>query len=252
MIDPRIWDSEQVMKLTSDGFKLYVYLISQSDDEGKLTVSYQLFLSRVFPFGGPTVQDIESMVKEMDKTGLIILYCVDGKHFIRHPNWTRYQKIDRATKSSIPDPLPIVEGSSRARRGLVRNRIEVKGIEKKGIENSAAVAAIVKDTPFYHRIQEGFLKRNGDKFTDYGKEGKAIHGLMEKAQARDANNAEDLLVSVCAAFWKLKTSGDKFWSSQPFLPSALNSSSIWDRVLESMRVDEVDPEILAIIKAAPR
>jgi hypothetical protein len=71
--------------------------------------------------------------------------------------------------------------------------------------------------------------------------------LLAKARARDAEHAEDLLVSVCAAFWRLKSGNDKFWSGQPFLPSTLNASGIWDRVLESMRRDEMPEEVRAII-----
>jgi hypothetical protein len=52
---------------------------------------------------------------------------------------------------------------------------------------------------------------------------------------------------VCAAFWRLKSGNDKFWSGQPFLPSTLNASGIWDRVLESMRRDEMPEEVRAII-----
>jgi hypothetical protein len=130
MIDPRIWDSQQVMRLTPVGFKLYIYLISQADDEGRLTACYQMMASRVFPFGGVSPEEIMELVIEMDKDGLIILYSVADKEYIAHPNWTRYQKIDRPTKSTLPIPI-FDEGSTRARRGLVPNRIEVKGIERK-------------------------------------------------------------------------------------------------------------------------
>jgi hypothetical protein len=242
MIDPGIWDSEQVMQLSPAGFKLYVYLISQADDEGRLSVSYSMMASRVFPLGGASPEDVPCLVKEMDRTGLVILYVVDGKEYIEHPNWTTYQKIDRPSPSHFPIRRTIDDDSSKARA----NRIEEKGKEVKG--NRAASAAIEKTDPLYHRIEQGFLKHNGNKFTDYGKEGKAIHGLIAKARARDAEHAEGLLASVCTQFWKLKSGTDKFWTGQPFLPSALNSSSIWDRVLESMRDEKVDPELLAIIR----
>jgi hypothetical protein len=147
-------------------------------------------------------------------------------------------------------------GSSAESRTQVRpsraqgewNGMERKNGKKRRIESPAADAAIVKTDPLYHGIERGFLQHNGGKFTDYGKEGKAIQGLIEKARARDKDNAKDLLVSVCAAFWKLKQGTDKFWQGQPFLPSALNASSIWDRVLESMRREEIPPDVLAIIE----
>lgn len=264
MIDPRIWDSEQVMRLNPVAFKVYVYTISAADDHGKLPVCFEMLASRVFPFNGVNVEQVRDAVIEMDKIGLIILYVVDGKDFIKHPNWTKYQKIDHPSESSVPDPANdtgAIPERSRKRRyssrklrcnGIEENRIEVKGIE---IEPPAAVAAIVNTDPLYHRIEQGFLKHNGERFTDYAKEGAAIHGLIKKARARDAYHAEDLLVSVCAAFWKLKqsdTSARGFWRSQPFTPSALNSGAIWDRVLESMRREEVDPAVAELITGAAK
>lgn len=130
----------------------------------------------------------------------------------------------------------------------VAKECPLNGREGKGIEGKGKTAVAVLETPFLHRIEEGFLKHNGGRFTDYGKERAAIHKLFDKARARDSEHTEDLLVSVCAQFWKLKQGNDKFWRSQPFLPSALNASSIWDRVIESMRRDEVPADVKAIIE----
>jgi predicted phage replisome organizer len=137
--------------------------------------------------------------------------------------------------SSSPSSQEEREDSSGARgEGGVQRR-EAKGKKE------------VVDGELYHKVEVAFLKRNGDKFTDYKREGAALHQLIGRARARDGEKAEDLLVSVCKQFWKLKQSGDKFWSGQPFTPSTLNTVSIWDRVLESMRSEEVDPELQAIM-----
>lgn len=126
------------------------------------------------------------------------------------------------------------------------------------IKKRAAKAAYKKATflatssDLYQSINKAFLSRNGDKFTNYAKEGKAIHGIIEKATARNPDDPAALVGAMLTAFWKLKQSGDKFYSSQPFTPSALNASGIWDRVLEMMRRDELDPEIAAIIKGVAK
>lgn len=257
MIDPKIWDSEQVMRLGPLAFKVYVYLISQADDAGKLSICFPMLTSRVFPFNGVGENEVKDAVIEMDKIGLIILYSVAGKDFVVHPNWTRYQKLDHPSKSDIPDFREeyryIREDSPKAREGSRKtapNRIEEKGIEGKGNTASAAL-----ETPFLRRVEDGFLKRNGGQFTNWGRERKALNELLEKAKAREAEHHEDLLVSVCARFWKLKQEDQTpkgFWRSQPFLPSALNASSIWDRVLESMRRDEGQEEALKLVEGRAR
>lgn len=105
----------------------------------------------------------------------------------------------------------------------------------------------------YHAVEKAFLSKNDDKFSNYGKEGKAIHALLDKAQARSPDDPASLLRAMLDAFWRLKTTdtGAKgFWRDKPFLPSAL--SSMWDHVLETMRADTLDPEILAIIKGGAK
>jgi hypothetical protein len=110
-----------------------------------------------------------------------------------------------------------------------------------------------KDKELYHAVEAAFLSRNGDRFTNYGKEGKAIHGLVEKARGRLADDPGAMLHAMLDAFWKLKTgdtSAKGFWRGQPFLPSAL--SPLWDRVLETMREDVISPELLAIVNGGTR
>jgi hypothetical protein len=71
---------------------------------------------------------------------------------------------------------------------------------------------------------------------------------MVKAKARHPDDPASLIHAMLSAFWKLKstdTSGKGFWRGQPFMPSSL--SSLWDRVLETMRADQVDPEVMKII-----
>ncbi|MCF7943788.1 MAG: DUF4373 domain-containing protein [Spirochaetia bacterium] len=104
-------------------------------------------------------------------------------------------------------------------------------------ENLPAIKPQDQNTNLYQSVNQAFLSRNGDKFTNYGKEGTAIKQIITKATARSPDGAEDLIRQMMAKFWELKNSGDKFWRKQPFLPSALNAAGIWDRVLEEFRED---------------
>jgi hypothetical protein len=117
----------------------------------------------------------------------------------------------------------------------------------------------IQDTELYTSVQKAFLSKNGEKFTDYGKEGKAIKQLIIKAKARDPDAYDEFLKSMITRFWELKAGKDRFWKSQPFLPSALNAGGIFDRVLETFRdpsggtnspPGELDQEFLKLIKQA--
>ena len=256
MIDPRIWDSEQVMQLSPEGFKLYIYLISQSDDSGRMRVSPSMIASRIYPFGGFDAEKCKNTLDEMNSSGLIILYEVDSIQYLEHPNWLRYQKIDRPSISTIPQ-RKLVERSSKARRPLVPNVIEVNRIEFNIAADAASDDDLFptsdegkKELSFYHAIEKSFFSKNDDTFTDYGKEGKAIKNLIKKARARAPDSPEVFMAQMIDAFWKLKNSSDKFFGSQPFIPSALNASGIWDRVLETLRdkSKSADPIAMKIAK----
>lgn len=96
---------------------------------------------------------------------------------------------------------------------------------------TAAAEPLQPDTVLYNRIKDIFEKEQPQgKFSNYGKEGKAIHGLIEKAKARSPDNPGDFLDAMTQVFRLLRET-DKFYRGQPFLPSSLNASGIWDRVL---------------------
>lgn len=96
-----------------------------------------------------------------------------------------------------------------------------------------------RDLVIYHFIQESFYSKLPDrKFTNYGKEGKAIKELIKKAKARSPDRPEEFIGIVINRFSKLREGNEKFWKSQPFIPSALNSSGIFDRVLNEMYLEQ--------------
>ena len=107
-------------------------------------------------------------------------------------------------------------------------------VNKSKLDNNRDIVTS-KEATIYQSINKSFLSQNDNKFTNYAKEGKAIKQIIKKATARKPEDAEDFIKDMISRFWELKTSKDKFWSSQPFLPSSLNATGIWDRVLETFR-----------------
>lgn len=103
-------------------------------------------------------------------------------------------------------------------------------------------AADKENRSVYHLIEQAFLQENQD--WNYGKEGRHILELEKKCLARP--DPESFAKSVVALFWQLTHRGnDKLFRKQPFLPSILNSSGLWPRVvkeLEEAREKELSPE----------
>jgi len=107
-------------------------------------------------------------------------------------------------------------------------------LDKTKLNNNRDIVTSDEAT-IYQSINKAFLSKNGDKFTNYKKEGSAIKQIIKKSKDRQPENTELFAKDMIARFWELKTSKDKFWQGQPFLPSSLNATGIWDRVLETFR-----------------
>ena len=122
MIDPRIWESEQAMALNSDGFKLYIYTISHADDEGRMQVSVPMLRCRCYPMQLDEISEevVAGYLQQLCDCGLVALYG-NGKKLLGHPNWKRYQSINKPQESKLP-PIPEDYGSDTV--VLPPNRIE--------------------------------------------------------------------------------------------------------------------------------
>lgn len=218
--------------------------------------------------------NLEKTLDLLECSGIVRRFEYEGKLYGHVVHFEKHQRIsgkEAQEGNRYPPPGEYLkvksEGSTREapgkQRGSTREASETAGREGKGREGNngaelphrfpataAAGAAIEKPVPLYSSVQKAFLAKNDDKFTDYAKEGAAIKGLIKKAHARVPGAEESLLKDMLAHFWKLRTSGDKFWQGQPFLPSALNASGIWDRVLETMRNKEMmtDPVAMAVAR----
>lgn len=104
MIDPGIWKSEQVCGLTASQFQLYIFLISSSDDEGRLRVAEEVWRREINLFHPWTAARMAKELEAIYNAGLVLAYVVDGETYLFHPNWRRYQWLNRPTASRLPVP----------------------------------------------------------------------------------------------------------------------------------------------------
>ena len=102
--------------------------------------------------------------------------------------------------------------------------------------SSAEPAPQKEDRSVYHLIETAFLSKNQD--FNYGREGRHLVELEKKALARQ--DPEGFIKKVICVFWELTHSNDKLFKDQPFLPSILNSSGLWPRVMK--RIEQMDEQ----------
>lgn len=103
-IKPEFWSSEQVMECSRDARLLFIGLWNFCDDAGRHPLAPRQIKALIFP-GDETlsVADVQRMLYELSKNGLIERYDVDGKQYLQVTGW-QHQKIDRPQKPRYPGP----------------------------------------------------------------------------------------------------------------------------------------------------
>lgn len=246
MLDPGIWESEQVMSLSDRQFKLYVYLISHADDRGRQKVSYPMIASRAFPMDVTVdAETVQADIEHMHSIDLVLLYG-DGQYLL-HPNWTRYQTINRPTESRIPTPDEcsvnahggLSEDSVNAHGGLTPKRIEENRREVKGTERAREVSSSRwGDDSLEHRTIVAFQKVN-PMWSDYPANLNAVPELVKLCGARgDPNVVLPKMIEIYHALIDgsmqgLSASDRKFWARQPFTPKGM--MQIFERLYAQAR-----------------
>lgn len=139
-----------------------------------------------------------------------------GRPPLNNPQKTHGLSVGKPTKNPDHNPQKSSSSSSSSSKDIyISNTITAKAVSD----------------PLYAEIKQHFEKAQPQcRFTNYPKEGKAIKGLIEKARAREPDHPDIFLHGMIQTFHDLRLR-DKFYKGQPYLPSALNASGIWDRVL---------------------
>lgn len=140
-IKPEALQHRKVGKLSDRAFRLWVAMLTQSDDEGRLVCDadqLRLIALGYFPRQGRS--KVEAAIQEVAASGLVQLYTVNGTRYANFPSWKDHQRIDRPSKSKLPPP-PFDESSTNPQRvlderstGIGSERIKDQGSEGKGGE----------------------------------------------------------------------------------------------------------------------
>jgi len=106
LVDPTIWQSGHSKRLNFRQRLLWVGVITNADDEGKLKGEPAVIKSQVFPYDRLALQIVEADLQQLQTEGLIEQYVVGKDRYIRIVKWDKYQKPSHPTPSKIPDPQP--------------------------------------------------------------------------------------------------------------------------------------------------
>lgn len=266
MIDPSLWDSEQVQALTPTQFKMYIYLISNADDEGRFKINFKMIAAKAMPLEeNYKAEECRNDIAELHRDGLVYIYVdTDGSIYGEHPNWTRYQKINRPQPSHIPPPeglTPFIErslndhgtineSSVNDHGTLTPNRIERNRKEQK-LANADAPAqpqptvSALKDevADDWQSILTG--KAPPSTWSNHGKERKACITLAARTrelvdQTPYADHRE-LIKAVLSEYDRQKRKArTDYWRTAEWTPSAVLTrwAAVWESLRQGHEVEE--------------
>lgn len=96
---------------------LFVQLWTICDDEGKTRAASRMLASLLYPYDDDAPRLIGGWLDELEREGAIRRYEVDGDSYLDVPKWHKHQKIDRPSKSRLPDYAPNSRVIAKPREG---------------------------------------------------------------------------------------------------------------------------------------
>jgi len=116
MLDGKIWDDPKFRKLSIEARLLFVFLITEADDEGRFWDSPEEWALRVFP---AKRVDAERLMKELRRHRLVAGYKAEGRPAVFLPGWFSNQQLSHPVPSMIvPPPSKVLAKHKRYAREL--------------------------------------------------------------------------------------------------------------------------------------
>jgi hypothetical protein len=103
-IKPEFPHSESMGRVSRDARLTFIELWTLADDAGRLRGKSRMLASLLFPYDDDARELIDTWLGELEREDCIHRYQVDGDTYIQISNWGEHQKIDRPSKSKIPEP----------------------------------------------------------------------------------------------------------------------------------------------------
>lgn len=103
-VKPEIHDDEAVGELSDSAFRLFIGLITQADDAGRLKGDPRYLAAKIWPYRPEVIDQVDGWLQELSAANLIHRYSHSDRPFICLPSWSEHQRVDNAGKSRIPGP----------------------------------------------------------------------------------------------------------------------------------------------------
>ncbi len=102
-IKPEFPQSESMGRVSRDARLLFVELWTICDDSGRTRAASRMLASLLFPYDDDAPELMDGWLSELQREGCIELYAIGGNTYLQISKWLEHQKIDKPSKSKIPE-----------------------------------------------------------------------------------------------------------------------------------------------------
>jgi hypothetical protein len=156
MISSALWSDLDFVSLTPVARLLWLALISNADDQGRLQGHPALVRSVCFPAEDMSLDAINDKLKAIERMGWIILYESSDKQYIQIAKWWKHQTMTWAQPSQYPAP----DGWTDSLRYRVGDRVVTENWDNKP-------SADVQSTHEVHTNDSGNRATLPDNITEH-------------------------------------------------------------------------------------
>lgn len=110
-IKPEFWTDEKIVECSFEARLMFIGMFNFADDKGNLVRSHKRIKMQIFP---ADMIDCEPLIKELSVAGLISEYSVSGVEYIHIDGFSKHQKINRPSATTIPTPEDVADNSRKA------------------------------------------------------------------------------------------------------------------------------------------
>jgi len=119
----------KVGPLSDRAYRLWVGLLTEADDEGRLVGDLAQLRALVFPYQTRlALARLEAALRELLEAGLLTRYAVAGVPYLAFPSWEDHQQVSHARPSKVPSPT--APGSVPEVSGAIRKFPEPSGLAR--------------------------------------------------------------------------------------------------------------------------
>ncbi len=195
MLDPDFWNDSRVKRLSPTERLLFIGMVSQADDDGRLLADPAFLRSKIFPYDDFTLEDITSMRDHILETNPNLqLYQNTGEDYLYFRKWPRYQKPSHPQPSKLPKPPELQE--------TVQEPVQEPAPEQDQPETGAIPSQVRSGQSSLGKVRVGQVRAVQEDFTEFLSSEKDLTDFLTTTLTKYLPRGPTAAVDVLYKLWE--------------------------------------------------